>query len=201
MVGWHHWLDGSKFDQVLRAGDGQESLECCSPWGHKESDMTEQLNWTKKCPWHIFVSTILLHKKLLYLATNSGLKCCIIPFTVGSSSAGFTQAYFCGYTWVEHHMSWKLQHHLTGAWLLVPVVSKKAASLLYMSSHLILHEARLASVCAISWTTYQGGEERMCYYFCSLDWLKSVVPLAQIQGVRKSTLLLKGGSWQMGTCF
>ena len=45
MVGWYHQLDGYEFEQALGAGDGQESLECCCrPWGHKESDMTEQLN-------------------------------------------------------------------------------------------------------------------------------------------------------------
>ena len=33
-----------KFEQVLGVGDGQGSLACCSPWGCKESDMTEQLN-------------------------------------------------------------------------------------------------------------------------------------------------------------
>ena len=46
MVGWHHWLNGHEFEQALGVGDGQGSLVCCSPWGHKESDMTEQLNWT-----------------------------------------------------------------------------------------------------------------------------------------------------------
>ena len=45
MVGWHHQLNGHKFEQPLGVGDGQGSLECCSPWGHKESDMTEWLNW------------------------------------------------------------------------------------------------------------------------------------------------------------
>ena len=44
MVGWHHRLNGHEFEQALGAGDGQGSLACCSPWGHKESDKTEQLN-------------------------------------------------------------------------------------------------------------------------------------------------------------
>ena len=44
MVGWHHWLDGLEFEQALEAGDGQGSLDCCSPWGCKELDMTECLN-------------------------------------------------------------------------------------------------------------------------------------------------------------
>jgi len=47
MVGWHHWFDGHKFEQVLRVGNGQESLACCSPWGCRESDITDQLNWTE----------------------------------------------------------------------------------------------------------------------------------------------------------
>ena len=46
MVGWHHWLTGHEFEQAPGVGNGQGSLACCSPWGHKESDMTERLNWT-----------------------------------------------------------------------------------------------------------------------------------------------------------
>ena len=44
MVGWHHRLNGLEFEQAPGVGDEQGSLACCSPWGHKESDMTEQLN-------------------------------------------------------------------------------------------------------------------------------------------------------------
>ena len=47
MVGWHHWLNGHEFKQALQVGDGQGSLVCCSPWGCKELDTTEQLNWTE----------------------------------------------------------------------------------------------------------------------------------------------------------
>ena len=47
MVGWPHRLDGLEFEQAPGIGDGQGSLECCSPWGHKELDMTERLNWTE----------------------------------------------------------------------------------------------------------------------------------------------------------
>ena len=50
MAGWHHPLDGHKSEQTLGVGDGQGSLMCCSPWGHKESDMTEWLNWTNPPP-------------------------------------------------------------------------------------------------------------------------------------------------------
>ena len=47
MVGWQHWLDGHVLEQAPGLGDGQGSLECCSPWGRKESDMTERLNWAE----------------------------------------------------------------------------------------------------------------------------------------------------------
>ena len=46
MVGWHHQLDGYKFEQAPGVDDGQGSLVCCSLWGGKELDMTESLNWT-----------------------------------------------------------------------------------------------------------------------------------------------------------
>ena len=44
VVGWHHQLNAHEFEQALGDGEGQGSLACCSPWGRKESDMTEQLN-------------------------------------------------------------------------------------------------------------------------------------------------------------
>ena len=47
MVGWHHWLDRHEFEQALGFGDEQGSLACYSPWGHKESYMTDWLNWYK----------------------------------------------------------------------------------------------------------------------------------------------------------
>ena len=45
--GWHHWLNGYGFEKTPGVGDGQGGLACCSPWGRKESYMTEQLNWTE----------------------------------------------------------------------------------------------------------------------------------------------------------
>ena len=47
MVGWHYWLNGHELEQAPRVGDGQGSLACYSPWGHKDSDKTEQLNTTE----------------------------------------------------------------------------------------------------------------------------------------------------------
>ena len=49
LVGWHHWWISSMDMSLSKLGvdDGQRSLACCSPWGHKELDTTEQLNWNK----------------------------------------------------------------------------------------------------------------------------------------------------------
>ena len=47
MAGWHHWLYRCEFKWTLGVGDGQGGLACCDSWGHKESNTTEQLNWTE----------------------------------------------------------------------------------------------------------------------------------------------------------
>ena len=47
MAGWHHWLDRREFEWTLGVGNGQGGLACCDSWGHKELDMTKQLNWTE----------------------------------------------------------------------------------------------------------------------------------------------------------
>ena len=44
MAGWHHWLNGHEFEQILGESEGQGCLECCSSYGLKELDMTEGLN-------------------------------------------------------------------------------------------------------------------------------------------------------------
>ena len=52
MVGWHCRLDGHEFEQAPGVGDGQGRLVCCSPWGHKELDMTERLmHWKRPGCW------------------------------------------------------------------------------------------------------------------------------------------------------
>ena len=65
MVGWHHWLDGQELEQALGVGEGQGSLACCSPWGHKESDTTERLNWNVAWNtlilWELFSLSVTWH--------------------------------------------------------------------------------------------------------------------------------------------
>ena len=55
VAGWHHRLNGHEFEWTPGVGDGQGGLLCCNPWGRKELDMTERLNWTEnvettQCP-------------------------------------------------------------------------------------------------------------------------------------------------------
>ena len=47
MAGWHHRINGPESEWTLGVGDGQGGLVWCRPWGHKELDTTEQLNWTE----------------------------------------------------------------------------------------------------------------------------------------------------------
>ena len=57
MAGWHHRLDGREFDWTQGVGDGQGGLVYWDSWGPKESDTTEQLNWTELNPF-LFTSLI-----------------------------------------------------------------------------------------------------------------------------------------------
>ena len=74
MVGWHQQLDRHEFDQAPGDGDGQGNLACYSPWGCKESDMTEQLNWTElilKSRLHHFLPCLCnyIHDLIYNMAT------------------------------------------------------------------------------------------------------------------------------------
>ena len=64
MVGWPHWLSGCEFEQTLGDNEGQGSLACCSPWGHKESDMARWQNSNKLMlllfMWLLSLSIIIL---------------------------------------------------------------------------------------------------------------------------------------------
>ena len=67
MVGWHHRLDGHEFEQPLGVGDGQGGLACCSPWGRKELNMTEQLNCTETSKLAERHATFYAQKFLFYI--------------------------------------------------------------------------------------------------------------------------------------
>ena len=76
-AGWHHRLDGHEFGWTLGVGDGQGGLACYDSWGHKESDMTERLNWRVVINYQrssVFVLCNLIEFKCeLFLASERSL--------------------------------------------------------------------------------------------------------------------------------
>ena len=70
MVGWHHRLDGHGFEQAPGVGDGQGGLACCSPWGCKESDTTERLDWN----WWVSLFRLLFSCSPLLCINSTGIK-------------------------------------------------------------------------------------------------------------------------------
>ena len=83
MAGWLHWLNGHEFEQTPRGGEGQESLACSSPWGHKESEMTQQLNWTER---------VERRQKELYLIPKS---CNHFPHPYSPPTFDFPLPFYC----------------------------------------------------------------------------------------------------------
>ena len=71
MAGWHHGLGGREFEWTPGVGDGQGGLACCSSWGRKESDMTEQLNWTE----HIYMEFRKMVTMTLYARQQKRHRC------------------------------------------------------------------------------------------------------------------------------
>ena len=63
-------LNGHEFEQAPKVGDGQGSLVCYNPWGRKESDMTERLNWAE-LPLNSFVNTRIVTGKPYLCHTRS----------------------------------------------------------------------------------------------------------------------------------
>ena len=64
MAGWPHRLNGYEFEWTPGVGDGQGGLASCDSWGSKESDTTEQLNWTELNPNTVLVS---IHPNIIHL--------------------------------------------------------------------------------------------------------------------------------------
>ena len=73
MAGWHHRLDGHEFEWTPWVGNGQGGLVYCDSWGHKESDMTERLNWTE-LKEREFLKVILKENKIRKYGNYRGLK-------------------------------------------------------------------------------------------------------------------------------
>ena len=89
LAGWHCWPYGHESEQTLGVGDGQGRLACCSLWGHKELDTTEQLNYNNYGNSQAETSNIEVHmqthKGTLSLINN--LQQCLIPSALQESEA------------------------------------------------------------------------------------------------------------------
>ena len=123
MVGWHHRLNGRESEWTPGVDDGQGGLVCCGPWGHKESDTTEQLNWRtpiKKCLVTI-EAHIVLNRFIKLGSTLKILKLLSLPSRILLLHLTFSPS-------VYHHYA-KL---LSSAYLLN-----------YRASHLYLHSVQL----------------------------------------------------------
>ena len=70
MVGWVHWFNGCEFEQAPGDGEGQGSLACYSPWGHKESDMAEQQQPSSSTK-PIRKSTVMKRKEYISYSLNA----------------------------------------------------------------------------------------------------------------------------------
>ena len=81
MIGWHHQLNGYEFEQTLEDVEGQGGLACCGPWGHKESDTTEQLN--NKLPSLIVSAFSVVSLRIHLTKLRSVKKSIVIFFLVG----------------------------------------------------------------------------------------------------------------------
>ena len=88
MVGWHYGLDGHEFEQALGVGDGQGGLVCCGSLGCKESDTTEQLNWTDLSIIYLF--NLIVHFLYLTFVCSTNLKPFFTIVTSNISSVLFS---------------------------------------------------------------------------------------------------------------
>ena len=106
MAGWHHWLDVRESEWTPGVGDGQGRLACCNSWSPKESDRTEQLNWTE-------LTDVAEQLRYCYLLKAS----IILPVDANSWLIG--KDYDAGKDWgqKEKRMSEEWHHHGMMAWM------------------------------------------------------------------------------------
>ena len=152
MIGWHHQLNAHEFEHTPGVGDGQGGLVCCSPWGLKESDMTERLNWTE-----------VLKTSLFYLLVVMGLLCFVMAILY-LRQTGTT-------LWLVHRLlievaSLVMEHRLWG----VPASVAAAPRLQGTDLVVVVHEFSGSMACGIF---VDQGSNR-----CLLHWLEASLPLS-----------------------
>ena len=122
MVGWHHQLNGHEFELTPGDGERQGNLACCSPWGHKESDVMEWLN--NNIPQKIFLNAICLWISF-FLKTKKKKAPCPLP------------------------ICWHAGHKFTQVSLLHSLSGRTNANSLETSVNVSLEETPGASTCQL----------------------------------------------------
>ena len=103
MVGWHHWLDGHEFEQAPGVGDGQGSLACCGPWGHRvRPDWMTELTGTVTC------SYVYLHTNMVTPGSSQ-----IHSVTLHNSSCVHSHAHRLLYSNIFTHLQDHLNNKIT----------------------------------------------------------------------------------------
>ena len=105
VVGWHQWLNACEFEQAMGVGDRQGSLECCSPWGRKELDTTEWLNWTEQNSWWVGLEVPFYISGTEDTKINSS---CLRKLPIPVESYHFSTLFMP----LIEHMNEKLEHKL-----------------------------------------------------------------------------------------
>ena len=114
MVGWYHWLIGPEFEQPLEVGQGQGSLACCSPWGHKELDMTEFWNWKCNCKGKQGFPGCKVVKNLPSNTTNVGL-IPVLQRSPGGGNGNPLQYSYLGNP-MDRGANWATVHEVIKSW-------------------------------------------------------------------------------------
>ena len=83
-----HWFDGCESEWTPGVGDGQGGLACCNSWGRKESDMTEQLNWTEMFFWN-FLAFLIIQRMLAIWSLVP------LPFLNPAWTSGSSRSTYC----------------------------------------------------------------------------------------------------------
>ena len=159
MVGWHHWLDGYEFQQAPGVGDGQGSLECCSPWGRKESDTTERLNWTELKVWTLSTTRVpLLTWRTLSLKLpqfcysgsdwfGKDLQCS--PYLLPSTKSSLLWLFDLIVPWFHTHQETSTVFQITAWWLCILIFLRLSRFFCPDIPQLVVP---FTLICALVWT-------------------------------------------------
>ena len=176
MVEWHHQLDGHELEQALGVGDGQGSLTCCSPWGHK--------NRTWLSDWTDWLIVELQHLQ----CSDSTVKCITIDQPQVQWPSGTIQNYwsiiFIGFIpYAVYYIQW-LTCFITGSlYLLIPFTYFAHPSILFPSD---IHHPALCLYVSVLFLGFLDSTHKWDYAELIFVWLisLSIIPFSSISFVK-----------------